>query len=82
MKINYEKMIWEGWTVQDFIDDLEPQLTMIMYGQSWQAPFTTKEDLKKWCADNQPYYKKPISGRTFRKSIRIKIIERRDYYGE
>ncbi len=60
MKINYEKMIWEGWTVQDFIDDLEPQLTMIMYGQSWQAPFTTKEDLKKWCADNQPYYKKPI----------------------
>lgn len=53
-------MIWEGWTVQDFIDALEPQLTMIMYGQSWQAPFTTKEALKKWCADNQPYYKKTI----------------------
>ena len=54
------KHIWEGWTVQDFINDLEPTFNMIMDGNSWQKVFTTKEELKKWCMDNQPYYKKHI----------------------
>lgn len=52
--------IWEGWTVQDFIDELQPQFDMIMNGQSWQKPFKSKDELKKWCADNQPNYKKHI----------------------
>jgi len=56
------KHIWEGWTVQSFIDDLEPLFNMIMGGNSWQKPFKSKDELKKWCIDNQPYYKKHIPG--------------------
>lgn len=56
------KYVWEGWTVQDFIDELEPMFGMIMEGRSWQKPFESKEELKKWCKDNQPYYKKHIPG--------------------
>ncbi len=59
--MNMSKHIWEGWTVQDFVDELEPIFEMIMRGQSWQKPFKTKEELKAWCIDNQPYYKKHIS---------------------
>ena len=54
------KHIWEGWTVQSFIDDLEPSFNQIMNGNSWQKPFKTSEEVKKWCMDNQPYYKKNI----------------------
>ena len=60
MKINYNKHIKEGWTVQSFVDDLAPLVDMIMSGRSWQSAFTTREELKKWCMDNQPYYKKYI----------------------
>ena len=41
-------------------DELQPQLDMIMYGQSWKQPFTTKAQLKEACRDMQPYYKKHI----------------------
>jgi len=58
--INLNKHIWEGWTVGSFINDLEPLFNQIMSGNSWQKPFTTKEELKKWCMDNQPGYKKYI----------------------
>ena len=58
--MNLEKHIWEGWRVIDFIEDLEPSLQMIMSGNSWQKPIDKKSDLKKWCMDNQPYYKKFI----------------------
>jgi hypothetical protein len=56
----FNRHIWEGWTVQDFIDELEPTFDTIMHGQSWQSPFKTTEELKSWCMDNQPYYKKHI----------------------
>jgi hypothetical protein len=46
------KHIWEGWTVQDFIDDLE-----ISFGYK---RFDTKAELKNWCKSEQPYYKKHI----------------------
>lgn len=52
--------IWEGWTVQSFIDELEPTFNMIMNNNSWQKPFKTKQEVKDWCKDNQPYYKKNI----------------------
>lgn len=58
--MNLQKHIWEGWTVQNFIDELEPTFNMIKSGNSWQNPFKTSEDLKKWLMDNQPYYKKHI----------------------
>ena len=54
------KHIWEGWTVQSFIDELEPTFNMIMDNNSWQKPFKSKEEVKDWCKDNQPYYKKHI----------------------
>lgn len=54
------RQVHEGWTVQDFIDDLEPMFDMIMSGNSWKKPFTTKEEIEEWCKDNQSYYKKTI----------------------
>jgi hypothetical protein len=58
--MNLDRHIWEGWTVQDFIDDLEPTFDRIVSGNSWHPPFSSNEELKKWCMDNQPYYKKYI----------------------
>jgi hypothetical protein len=62
-KVNLDKHIWEGWTVGDFIDNLEPMFNQIQSNvTSWggEKVFKTKEDIKKWCMDNQPYYKKYI----------------------
>ena len=58
--MNSSRHIWEGWTVQSFIDDLEPMFDMIMRGQSWKKPFTTKQEVKEWCMDMQSGYKKHI----------------------
>ena len=58
--MNMNKHIYEGWTVQDFIDSLEPNLDMIQTNNSWQSPIADKNELKQWCMDNQPYYKKYI----------------------
>jgi len=60
--VNLQKHIREGWTVGDFISDLEPTFNMIQRKQSHIKPFT-KDDLprlKTWCKDNQPYYKKYV----------------------
>ena len=54
------RVIWEGWTVQDFIDDLSPTFKMIQEGRSWMAPIRDEKVLKQWLMDNQPYYKKHI----------------------
>ena len=58
--MNLNKEIWEGWTVQAFIDELEWSVKAVMSGQSFTTKFQSKEELKKWCMDNQPYYKKHI----------------------
>jgi len=58
--MNLQRHIWEGWTVQSFITDLEPMFNLIMSGQSWKKPFSSEADLKEWCRDNQPGYKKHI----------------------
>lgn len=47
--MNLDRHIWEGWTVQSFIDELEPSFISIMSGQSWQKPFKTSDELKEWC---------------------------------
>jgi hypothetical protein len=44
--------IWEGWTVHDFIDNLEVTFPF--------QTFHSKDDVKKWCKSEQPYYKKHI----------------------
>lgn len=59
-KIDFNKHIWEGWTVGGFISELEPQVRMIMDNESWHPAFKDRDYLKKWCMDNQPYYKKYI----------------------
>lgn len=59
-RINYNKHVWEGWTVLEFIEELSPALDSIMNNRSWKKPIQTKEELKSWCMDNQPYYKKYI----------------------
>lgn len=55
-----QREIWEGWTVQDFIDELSDQIDLIMRGESWQKPFKTTSELAKYTKENQPYYKKTI----------------------
>ena len=57
-----DKHIWEGWTVGDFIDDVEPMFDTIQNGNNWglNTKFKDKSDLKSWVKDNQPYYKKHI----------------------
>lgn len=52
--------VWEGWTPQDFINELEPSLSVIMEGKSWQKKFENKKDMVEWIKSNQPYYKKSI----------------------
>ena len=52
--------VWEGWTVQDFINELEWLFDMIMSGKSRVKPFNNDKELKKWLMDNQPGYKKHI----------------------
>jgi len=55
--INRDKHIWEGWTVGDFIDDIEVTFN---YRSKYSNFWKSKEDLKKWVASEQPYYKKHI----------------------
>ena len=50
--MNNNKHIWEGWTVQDFIDELDMTFSY--------KRFTDKKELKEWCKSEQPYYKKHI----------------------
>lgn len=50
--MSMNRHIWEGWTVQHFIDELEVTFPY--------QKFESKEDLKKWCKSEQPYYKKHI----------------------
>ncbi len=57
--MNKDKHIWEGWTVGDFIDAVEPQF-YIRDKYYRNAGFENKEELKKWVVSEQPYYKKYI----------------------
>ena len=54
--MNRDKHIWEGWTVGDFIDAIEPMFDLYKN----HLGSTTKQDLKNWVKNNQPYYKKHI----------------------
>jgi len=60
--MNRNKHIWEGWTVGNFIDDIEPSFDTIQNGNDWglNTKFKNKSELKKWVKNNQPYYKKHI----------------------
>ena len=52
--------VWEGWTVQEFINELEPIFDMIMSNNSCYKPFKTKQEVRDWCKSEQPYYKEEV----------------------
>ena len=58
--MNRDKHIWEGWTVGDFIDDIEPTFDMVNSGNAKNWSFPNKKALKSWVSSEQPYYKKHI----------------------
>ena len=60
MKIDYNKHIWEGWTVQSFISELDLFVGVAVSGKSHIKKINNKKELKEFCMDNQPYYKKHI----------------------
>ena len=57
-KINLSKHVWEGWTVGDFINELE--LSFNLNQKNNTLKLKNRDEVKKWCMDNQPYYKKYI----------------------
>lgn len=59
MTQNLDRNVWEGWTPRMFIEELEPEIAQIMAGNSFRK-IRSKEELKLYCIDNQPYYKKYI----------------------
>lgn len=58
--IDYNKEVYEGWRVKDFIEALEDDIFDIMSDISIVPSFRNKDELKKYCMENQPYYKKYI----------------------
>jgi hypothetical protein len=50
--MNLDRHVWEGWTVQSFIDELKITFPY--------QKFETKDQVKQWCKSEQPYYKKHI----------------------
>ena len=61
-KYHFDKHIWEGWEVGDFVARLESNLDRIMeYGQMYADPcFKTKEEIKDWVKNNLPYTLKAL----------------------
>ncbi len=62
-KYQFDKHIWEGWHVRDFIDELEPQLDNLMeygYDQYSEPLFKTKEEIKNWIKSNLRYTLKAL----------------------
>ena len=57
---NLQREIWEGWTVQNFIDELSDEIDTIMRGETWTEPFRTRAEMAKYIRENQPYYKRSI----------------------
>lgn len=58
--MDIQRIVWEGWTVKDFIDYIEPELDMIMHGEAIKKPIRTKNEMADYTAYIQPYYKKVI----------------------
>jgi len=50
--MDLNRHIWEGWTVGSFIEELEITFQF--------QNFKSREEVIKWCKNEQPYYKKHI----------------------
>lgn len=57
---NLQREVWEGWTVKDFILEVEPLVDMVMNRESFMEPFTTRREMIDFIRQCQPYYKKAI----------------------
>ena len=62
MEVNRNKHIWEGWTVGDFIDEIEPTFNLINNSRNSDSSlaFKSTKELKEWVKGEQPYYKEHI----------------------
>lgn len=58
--MDLERVVWEGWRVKDFIEDLDFMVGQIMNGDAIIEKFTTKEELKEYLRSEQPHHKKDI----------------------
>lgn len=54
--MNRNKEIWEGWTVGDFIEELEPIFEAVLKFHGFDSPRAVRD----WVKSEQPYYKKEI----------------------
>lgn len=57
---NPDRHVWEGWTVKDFIKEIEIffDSKARMVPGYWSNK--TRSEINKWCMDEQPYYKQHI----------------------
>ena len=67
-KYQFEKHIWEGWRVVDFINRLEPTLDNIMDFRTYERGFAycepmfkSKAEIKEWVRNNLPYTTKALN---------------------
>ena len=44
MNIDFNKHIWEGWTIGDFINELAWQVELIMNGGAIRPPFANSRN--------------------------------------
>ena len=58
--MNRDKHVWEGWTVGDFIDDIEPTFDMVNSGNAKNWSFPNKKAFKSWVADVQTHYRRNV----------------------
>ena len=54
--MDMERNVYEGWTPLDFIREIEPEFVM----RHEYKPFTTREEVAKFCTSRQPYYGKQV----------------------
>lgn len=57
---NYSKHIWEGWTVRDFINDIEYSVDITINDYKSRGIVITKDIISRITSDQQPYYKRVI----------------------
>lgn len=58
--VNYSKHIWEGWTVRDFINDIEYSVDITINDYKSRGIIITKDIIARITSDQQPYYKRVI----------------------
>lgn len=58
--VNYSKYIWEGWTVRDFINDIEYSVDITINDYKSRGIVITKDIISRITSDQQPYYKRVI----------------------